>query len=73
MPRSKTAPIRDHHLGSDAGDGMVYARMDRTGDIYRIRRTQLTFAENAGLNTLLDRFVSPVGCRHAVTGARDNG
>ena len=52
--------IRDIHLGSDAGDGMVYARMDRTGDIYRIRRTQLTFAENAGLNTLLDRFVSPV-------------
>ena len=39
---------------------MVYARMDRTGDIYRIRRTQLTFAESAGLNTLLDRFVSPV-------------
>lgn len=39
--------IRDIHLGSDAGDGMVYARMDRTGDIYRIRRTQLTFAENA--------------------------
>lgn len=52
--------IRDIHLGSDAGDGMVYARMDRTGDIYRIRRTQLTFAESAGLNTLLDRFVSPV-------------
>ncbi len=39
---------------------MVYARMDRTGDIFSIRRTQLTFAENAGLSTLLDRFVSPV-------------
>lgn len=52
--------IRDIHIGSDAGDGMVYARMDRTGDIYRIRRTQLSFAENAGLNTLLDRFVTPI-------------
>ena len=52
--------IRDIHLGSDAGDGYVYARMDRTGDIYRIRRTQLAFADNAGLDTLLDRFVTPV-------------
>lgn len=52
--------IRDIHIGSDAGDGMVYARMDRTGDIYRIRRTQLSFAENAGLDTLLDRFVTPI-------------
>lgn len=52
--------IRDIHLGSDAGDGMVYARMDSTGDVYLISRSRLVFAENIGLDTLLDRFVALV-------------
>ena len=50
--------IRDIHIGNDAGNGTVYVRMDKTGDIYTISRTQIAFAGNAGLNTLLDRYVA---------------
>lgn len=49
--------IRDIHIGDDAGEGRVYVRMNHTGDIYTISRTQLAFAEQVGLNTLLDRYV----------------
>lgn len=50
--------IRDIHIGNDAGEGCVYVRMDRTGDVYTVSRTQLAFADQAGLDTLLDRYVS---------------
>lgn len=50
--------IRDIHLGKDAGEGMVYARLDRTGDVYCIGRQQLAFAAYANLDGLLDRFVA---------------
>ena len=50
--------IRDIHLGGDAGGGMVYARLDRTGDVYLIARQQLAFAEYANLDGLLDRFIA---------------
>lgn len=52
--------IRDIHVGNDAGDGCVYVRMDQTGDIYTISRTQIAFAEQVGLDTLLDRYVQLV-------------
>ena len=52
--------IRDIHVGADAGGGMVYVRMDSTGDIYLLSRTQLDFAADASLEGLLDRFVALV-------------
>ena len=52
--------IRDIHVGSDAGDGQVYARMDQTGDVYRVSRAQLSFLDTAGEDRLLDRFVALV-------------
>ena len=52
--------IRDIHVGADAGGGMVYVRMDSTGDIYLLSRTQLDFAAEASLEGLLDRFVALV-------------
>ncbi len=52
--------IRDIHIGSDAGDGMVYVRMDSTGDIYTISRAQLAFADGCGVDTLLNRYVALV-------------
>lgn len=50
--------IRDVHVGGDAGSGQVYARMDQSGDIYRISRAQLSFLDSAGGDGLLDRFVA---------------
>lgn len=52
--------IRDIHVGADAGDGMVYIRMDTTGDIYAVSRQQLDFSHRADLDSLLDRFVALV-------------
>lgn len=52
--------IRDIHLGSDAGSGEVYARMDSTGDVYRIRATDLPALVQTGTDELLDRFVALV-------------
>lgn len=49
--------IRDIALGGDAGEGMVYARMDATGDVYLISREQLAFLDAATLDNLMDRFV----------------
>lgn len=50
--------LRDIHIGSDAGDGQVYVRMDTTGDVYRLSREQLTFLDQSGLNSLLDHYVA---------------
>lgn len=50
--------IRDIHLGNDAGDGTVYARMDSTADVYRISTTQLPDVEGNALDALLDRFIA---------------
>lgn len=52
--------IRDIHVGADAGGGMVYVRMDSTGDIYKISREQIAFADQATLDWLLDRFAALV-------------
>ncbi len=61
--------IRDLHVGGDAGDGRVYARLDKTGDVYTVSRGQLEFTSGAGLNTLMDRFVDlvPLGTVDSVT------
>lgn len=50
--------IRDIHLGNNAGDGTVYARLDSTGDIYRVSTAQLPPLDETGTDALLDRFVS---------------
>ena len=50
--------IRDIHLGSDAGDGTVYARLDSSGDIYRVGTEQLPPLDENGTDALLDRFVA---------------
>ena len=52
--------IRDLHVGRDAGEGRVYVRMDRSGDVYEIDRSQLDFAADAGLDMMMDRFVDLV-------------
>lgn len=50
--------IRDVHLGDDVGDGTVYARMDSSGDIYRVSAAQLPPLDQTGTDALLDRFVA---------------
>lgn len=50
--------IRDIHLGGDAGDGTVYARLDTSGDVYRVSANQLPALDQAGVDALLDRFVA---------------
>lgn len=50
--------IRDIHLGHDAGDGHVYARLDTTGDVYLVASSQLPPLDAGGTDALLDRFVS---------------
>lgn len=50
--------IRDISVGDDAQEGMVYVRMDRTGDVYLISRTQLDFLDDVLSGGLLDRFVA---------------
>ncbi len=50
--------IRDIHIGDDAGDGRVYARMDSTADVYLINSSLLPRIDDDGLDLLLDRFVS---------------
>lgn len=50
--------IRDIHIGNDAGEGRVYVRMDVSGDIYCISRSQLAFFDDAALDSLLDRYVA---------------
>ncbi len=52
--------IRDIHLGSDAGDGTVYARLDATADVYRVSTAHLPPADDAAVDALLDRFVALV-------------
>lgn len=52
--------IRDIHIGSNAGSGEVYARMDSTGDVYRIRAADLPALVETGTDELLDRFVALV-------------
>lgn len=61
--------IRDLHVGGDAGDGRVYVRLDKTGDVYMVSRGQLEFTSGAGLDTLMDRFVDlvPLGTVDSVT------
>lgn len=55
--------VRDIHLGSDAGNGEVYARMDTSGDVYRIRQTDLPALTQTGTDELLDRFVALVAAK----------
>ena len=50
--------IRDVHLGSDAGDGTLHARLDSSGDIYRVSTNQLPALDASGIDLLLDRFVA---------------
>ena len=50
--------IRDIHLGHDAGDGTVYARMDSTADVYQISTAQLPKVEGNATDALLDRFIA---------------
>ncbi len=52
--------LRDLSVGNDAGNGLVYVRMDQTGDIYTVGRSQLTFATFATLDRLMDRYVDLV-------------
>lgn len=52
--------IRDIHIGNDAGDGTVYARLDSTGDVYRVSAAQLPTLLQTGTDELLDRFVALV-------------
>lgn len=61
--------IRDLHVGRDAGEGSVYVRMDRTGDVYEISRSQLAFAADAALDVMMDRFVDlvPINTVRSVT------
>jgi len=59
--------IRDIHIGSDAGNGEVYARMDSTGDVYRIRQTDLPALVDTGTDALLDRFVALVAANEMRT------
>ena len=55
--------IRDIHLGHDAGNGQVYARMDTTGDVYRVRSADLPALVQTGTDELLDRFVALVASK----------
>lgn len=50
--------IRDIHLGHDAGDGSVYARLDTTADVYLVSAAQLPPLDASGTDALLDRFVA---------------
>lgn len=61
--------IRDLHVGRDAGEGRVYVRMDSSGDVYEISRSQLGFVTDAGLDMMLDRFADlvPLGTVRSVT------
>lgn len=59
--------IRDIHLGSDAGDGTVYARMDSSGDVYRISTSQLPALVSTGTDELLDRFVALVAVNDVIS------
>jgi len=59
--------IRDIHLGLDAGNGQVYARLDATGDIYRIRSADLPALVQTGTDELLDRFVALVASKDVHT------
>jgi len=59
--------IRDIHLGNDAGNGQVYARMDATGDVYRVRAADLPALVQTGTDELLDRFVTLVASKDVRT------
>ena len=52
--------IRDLHVGRDAGEGRVYVRMDSSGDVYEISRSQLDCVTDAGLDMMMDRFADLV-------------
>lgn len=59
--------IRDIHLGSDAGDGMVYARLDTSADVYRVSTAQLPPLDKSGTDALLDRFVTLISAGDVAT------
>lgn len=59
--------IRDVHLGSDAGDGMVYARLDSSVDVYRVSTAQLPPLDESGTDALLDRFVALISAGDVAT------
>ncbi len=65
--------IRDIHLGADAGDGTVYARMDGTGDVYRIGTSQLPALDSSGTDALLDRFLALVATNEVSAAAIRTG
>ncbi len=57
--------IRDIHLGSDAGDGRIYARLDATGDVYRVDSSLLPDFSTNGTDALLDRFLALISTEQA--------
>ncbi len=59
--------IRDIHLGSDAGNGMVYARLDTSADVYRVSTVQLPPLDKSGTDALLDRFVTLISAGDVAT------
>ena len=61
--------IRDIHLGHDAGNGQVYARMDASGDVYRVSSSDLPALVDTGTDELLDRFVALVSSKDMRTTA----
>lgn len=52
--------IRDIHLGDEAGDGLVYARLDSGGDVYLVNKARLPVFDKGGTDALLDRFITLV-------------
>lgn len=59
--------IRDIHLGSDAGGGTVYARLDSSADVYRVSSSQLPPLDQSGTDALLDRFVALISAGDVAT------
>lgn len=59
--------IRDIHLGGDAGDGMLYARLDTSADVYRVSTAQLPPLDKSGTDMLLDRFVTLISAGDVAT------
>lgn len=55
--------IRDIRIGADAGNGQVYACMDRGTDVYLVSREQLLFLESATPDYLLDPFVNLINAQ----------
>lgn len=55
--------ILDVRIGTDAGNGYVYAGLDQTGDVWLIDADQLDFLETTTPDHLLDPFVALVNYR----------